>query len=105
MWLIKHGEHLEYFEALAEANPDNPPEPLLNRPEVDPVTQEWVDTFNTLSAGRPWTMGGPLPITTTDILTFWQFHPIGEPLEFLAMIRQLDVVWLQHAHTKANKKK
>jgi len=50
-------------------------------------------------------MGGPLPITTTDILTFWQFHPIGEPLEFLAMIRQLDVLWLQHAHTKASKKK
>lgn len=79
------------------------PTPLETRPEpLRDDLQDILDAFHLLSESRPVGFGSASQVTATDVLavaSVWGF----EPTRFLAVIRQLDRLFLEHLHEAAKK--
>jgi hypothetical protein len=83
---------------------------LVSRPELYPDLY-WVwEAFMMLSSTRQQGMGGPQPISLTELLAYCQYHAIQdseEREEILHLVQHLDRVFLAHyaekSKSKANK--
>lgn len=80
-------------------------------PKLKRFDDVYLDAYFTLSNCRESNMGGPCPIRLSEIDAYFRVMGIDERAErvkYVALIQQLDQVFLEHARTQAakhNKKK
>ena len=105
---MQWGSQLEYLERLRE-DMGIMPRGLANRPEIHELGGGLQKAFNTLSSCRQFGMGGPLPISITEMLSYCLLFRVEEDEEretFVALVQRLDGVYMEEmAKRSANASK
>lgn len=101
-WALRWADSEDYLWTVYEAS-GVLPAPLASKPPtLRDDLQELLECFWLLAESRPVGMGSASGITTADIMAAaaaWDF----EPTRFLAVIRELDRVFLAHLHEAAKR--
>ena len=99
---MEWGDKIEFLKGVYEQTGQTP-KALLNRPSLSQFEQPYYEAFQKLSSSRAWTMAGPAPIPFSEIVTYLKFEGItdkDEQDEYVAMIREIDTAFLDHANKK-----
>ena len=90
------GHQLGYLEGLRD-DLGVMPRALADRPEQHDLGGDLFRAFNTLSSSRHYGMGGPLPISISEMAAFCQLFDISavdDRETFVATMQRLDSVYL-----------
>ena len=103
-WYLKHGDKLEFYEAMEEKT-GKTPAPLLDKPSVDTTVQWYLDAFFLLTNSRNTGMSvGRIPLS--EITNYGLvFGTIEDDLRsFCYVINAMDDVYLKHVDSQKPKK-
>ncbi len=101
-WQLEHAGHIENYEMLEELGEKTP---LRDMPEPDADVSFFLQAFSILSRSRGGGMG-PSPILLSEIGYYWEHvAQIGPLDEFIAIMQELDSVYLDHAREQTEQQR
>ena len=73
-------------------------------PTLPPDYWLWRDAFLTLNRSRSYGMGGPNPLSLSDISAYWHwFQPDDDAEMFLFLVQAIDSTFISAMMQKSNK--
>lgn len=105
-WKRRWGDKLDFLRQIEEDTGETPPA-LKNAPLLEGELQGQYHIFLEVARNRAWTQGGPLPLSDSNLLHYFQANliPKAEWSEIRDFVSRFDDIWLREhfAAAEANK--